>query len=425
MGMPEIKKIPINRIIITGDNPRREFDEERLRELGESIRTHGLLQPIMVRPENGNYELIIGERRLRACKLIGLEEIDARVVTIDDSTSMEFRLIENTQRTDLTDAEKGDAVYALIEHFSGKYSTIKEVADAIRKPIGTVRAWTRKSLKLAENVRSLIAAHQLTEKSAGYLLKYDHETQFKLANIAVNYPLNERQAVKFFNLYEANHNADLNKLAEEAKGIKRVEVELDRLPKTARKEVEAYLEERETEAIEARKRSIEKAKAAPRRERPKTKRVGYAVDVILSKADKLKEKIEEVEPKKREELVKSVGERIDYLTRRVELERQIAEDEEMRNLFERWKASVADRVKEETPERFVMNFNEVLLGILSRIGAEYPTSVKELGQCELVKTLSDEQLERLDRRLKATTVELGRFREIIESELFTRRAKMR
>jgi len=127
----------------------------------------------MVRPKNGNYELIIGERRLRACKLIGLKEIDARVVTIDDSTSMELRLIENTQRTDLTDAEKGDAVYALVEHFPEKYPTIKDIADAIRKPIGTVRAWTRKSEKLADNVRSLIAAHQLTEKSAGYLLWED------------------------------------------------------------------------------------------------------------------------------------------------------------------------------------------------------------------------------------------------------------
>jgi len=423
--MVEIKKISIDRIIITADNPRREFDEEKLKELGESIKRYGLLQPIMIRPKDENYELIIGERRLRACKLIGLNEIDARVVTIDNSTSMELRLIENTQRTDLTDAEKGDAIYALLEHFPDRYSTVKDIADAIKKPVGTVRSWTRKSLKLADSVRSLIGANQLTEKSANYLLKYDHQIQFKLANIVADYPLNERQAIKFFKLYEANPDANLNKLADEAKGLKRVEVELSKLPKTARKEVEAYLEEREQKTIEARKKAIEKAQRAPRRERPKLKRKSLITDVILSKTNKLREKINEVEPAKREELVKKTAERIDYLTRKVELERQISEDEEMRELFEKWKVNVANKVREETPERFVMNFDETLLGILSRIGAEYPISVKEVGQRELIKPLSDEQLEKLDARLRTTTEELDGFRNVVGSEIFSRRTKMK
>jgi len=420
--MPEIRKIPIDCIVIRGDNPRREFDEEALRELAESIKRHGLLQPIIVRPKNGNYELVVGERRLKACKLIGLTEIDARVEAIDDSTSMELRLIENTQRTDLTDAEKGDAVYALLEYFPDEYSTLKDIADAIGKPIGTVRAWTRKSLKLAESVRSLIAADQLTEKSASYLLKYDHDTQFKLANIAVNYPLNERQAIKFFKLYEANQDADLTKLAEEAKGIKRVEVELGKLSKKARKEVEAYLKERERKAIEARKIAIEKAKEAPRIVRPKVVR-RVPTEVVLEKAEILKEKLEEVEPTEREELTRSVEERLDYLTRRVELEREIAEDKEMQRLLEKWRVNVVHKVTEETPERFVMNFEESLHGIWSRIGVEYPSSVKDLGRRELVKALSIEQLERLEKTLKTTTEELEEFRAIINSELFGRRMK--
>jgi ParB family chromosome partitioning protein len=162
--MSEIKKIPIERIFISSDNPRREFDEQALKELADSIRTYGLLQPIMVRPKNGNYELIIGERRLRACKMLGLKEIDARVETIDDSRAMEMRLIENTHRADLIDAEKGDAVYALLERLPDKYSTIKDLAEAIGKPIGTVTAWTRKSDRMAESVRELVGAHKLTEK---------------------------------------------------------------------------------------------------------------------------------------------------------------------------------------------------------------------------------------------------------------------
>lgn len=411
--MPEIKKIPLHQITVTGDNPRREFDEERLRELGESIRTYGLLQPIMVRPKNGKYELIIGERRLRACRLIGLKEIDARVVTIDDSVSMELRLIENTHRTDLTDAEKGDAVYALIEVYPDKYSTVKDVADVIRKPIGTIRTWTRKSLKLAENVRSLIAAHQLGEKSAGYLLKYDHETQLKLANIAANYPLNERQAIKFFKLHEANPNTDLNKLADEAKGIKRVEVELDKLPKRARKEVETYLDEREKEAIETRKKSMEKAKAARRQSE---KRIWKSAEVSLRpKVEKLTKKLGELEPEQRQEIAKAIGRRLDTIAKSV--------DKETLEWMKKWETEIAPRIKEETPERYARSLENIIHGVWVRIWVEYPQSVKEMGRKHLVSSLSLERLERLQNTIRITLRELDEFRNVVESELLTKRHK--
>jgi ParB family chromosome partitioning protein len=119
--MDETKRIPIGNIVITKDNPRQIFDEEPLRRLGESIRTHGLLQPIIVRPKEGYYELVVGERRLRAAQLAGMDEIEAKIEEIDDATCTELRLIENTHREDLTDAEKGDAVYVLIEKYPEKY----------------------------------------------------------------------------------------------------------------------------------------------------------------------------------------------------------------------------------------------------------------------------------------------------------------
>ena len=410
--MPEIKKIPINRIIITGDNPRREFDEEKLRELGESIRTHGLLQPIMVRPKNGNYELVIGERRLRACKLIGLKEIDARVVTIDDSTSMELRLIENTQRTDLIDAEKGDAVYALIEHFSDRYPTVKDVADAIRKPVGTVKAWTRKSEKLAESVRELVGANKLTEKSANYLLKYDHDTQFKLANIVANYPLNERQAIKFFRLYDSNPDADLSELADEAKGLRRVEVELGKLPKEARKEVEAYLERREKEAIERRKRTIKKTKARKKVEKKVWK---TAKESLRPKVEKLTEKLGELEPEQRQEVAEAIGRRLDTIAKSV--------DKETLEWMKKWETEIAPRIKEETPERYARKFEDIIHGMWMRIWVEYPQSVKEMGRKHLVSSISLERLERLQNTIRITIRELDEFRNVVESELLTRSHK--
>jgi len=408
--MAEIKKIAIDRIIITGDNPRREFDSERIRELGESIRRHGLLQPIMVRPKNGEYELIIGERRLRACKLLGFKEIDAKVVTINDSTSMEIRLIENTQRTDLIDAEKGDAVYALIVRFPEKYPTVNDVANALGKPLGTLKAWIRKSEMLSENVRELVGAHKLTEKSANYLLKYNHNKQFKLASIVANYPLSERQAIKFFKLYDTNPNADLNKLAEEAKGIKRVEVELSKLPKEARKGVEVYLEKRQKEAIETRKKSIKEIKAL---KRPRKKVWKSASESIRPKVEKLTEKLRELEPEQREEVAEAIGRRLGSLAKSV--------DKESLELMEKWETEIAPIIKEETPERYARKLEDVIHGVWVRLWVEYPQSVKEMGRKQLVSSVSFDRLERLKNTIRTTIRELDEFTNVIETELLIRK----
>ena len=75
--MSEIKSIPVGKIVITGDNPRKEFNLESLNLLGDSIQSHGLLQPILVRPKEDYYELVVGERRLRAVQLKGMYEIEA------------------------------------------------------------------------------------------------------------------------------------------------------------------------------------------------------------------------------------------------------------------------------------------------------------------------------------------------------------
>ncbi len=110
-------KIPLEQIIITKDNPRQKFDEKGLRSLGVSIKQYGQLHPIIVRPKGDMYELVVGERRFRAHKLIGFETIEAQIRDVDDATAMEFRLIENIHREDLTDADKGDAVYSLLANY--------------------------------------------------------------------------------------------------------------------------------------------------------------------------------------------------------------------------------------------------------------------------------------------------------------------
>lgn len=361
--MDEIKRIPITQIVLTGSNPRQQFDEEGLRELADSIRMHGLLQPIIVRPKGNYYELIVGERRLRACKLIGLTEINARIEEIDDSTSMELRLIENTQRKDLTDAEKGDAVYTLWEAFPEKYPTIRSIADAVNASHGMVQVWCSKSRKLSGYVRKLVVEDKLSERAARSLLKYDNETQDKLAKAIVEFDIRggrdgfER---RFFQLYDENPLADLQELAQKAKGIQVVQIPVELLSKKAQKEVEAVLEKRKAEVAKARRKAIEKAVRAPRRHRPVINERIKGVDnsgfienargqslmpsllevpreAIISQAQAIIEKLDEIKhPYQRERMLDTIPRELARLEKRLEEapERRARVEDKLRRLYE-------------------------------------------------------------------------------------------
>jgi hypothetical protein len=194
-----------------------------------------------------------------------MDEIVARVEELDDTTCMEMRLIENTHREDLTDAEKGDAIYALMAKYVERYPSIKSVADSIDTPYGTVLQWTSKSRKLSDHIRELLNANALVESQASYLMKYDHETQDMLAEVIIRNELSSVITPAFLKLYDGEPETDLDALANEVKGVKKVAIEVEKLSDEARKEVEGLLEERAKEAEEARERALEKAWKAPRR----------------------------------------------------------------------------------------------------------------------------------------------------------------
>ncbi len=102
-----IRNIPLDRIAPNPDQPRMTFDEDALAELAASIREHGVLQPVLVRPaEPQHYQLVAGERRWRAARVAGLTEIPALIEQLDDETAMEIGIIENLQREDLSLSKK-------------------------------------------------------------------------------------------------------------------------------------------------------------------------------------------------------------------------------------------------------------------------------------------------------------------------------
>lgn len=163
-----LKSIPISQIGRNPFQPRREFNPEELGELQESLRASGLLQPITVRrrPGKDGFELIAGERRLRAASKLNWKEIPAIIKEIDDKTVLTLALIENLQRTDLNPIEEGEGYYRLANEFE---LTQLQIAETVGKDRTTIANMLR-LLQLPDSVRKLLQDGQLTMGHAKVLL---------------------------------------------------------------------------------------------------------------------------------------------------------------------------------------------------------------------------------------------------------------
>ena len=166
-----LKSIPISQIGRNPYQPRQEFDTEELAELQESLRASGLLQPITVRrrPGKDGFELIAGERRLRAATKLGWKEIPAIIKEIDDKTILTLALVENLQRTDLNPIEEGEGYHQLSQDFG---LTQQQIAETVGKDRTTIANMLR-LLQLPEPVRKLLQEGQLTMGHAKVLLGLD------------------------------------------------------------------------------------------------------------------------------------------------------------------------------------------------------------------------------------------------------------
>lgn len=162
----DIKRIPLSSIRANPFQPRREFKKDELAELEASLRASGLLQPISVRRQGDAYELIAGERRVRAATNLGWSEIQAIVRDFDDRTMLVLALVENLQRTNLNALEEARGYRRLIDEFQ---LTQQQVADAVGKDRTTVTNLLR-ILSLPEEILSLLEQGALTSGHARALL---------------------------------------------------------------------------------------------------------------------------------------------------------------------------------------------------------------------------------------------------------------
>ncbi|MCS7264826.1 MAG: ParB/RepB/Spo0J family partition protein [Armatimonadetes bacterium] len=161
-----VTNLPINSIQPNPFQPRQKFNEEELEDLAMSIKIHGLLQPIIVRPKEGSYELVAGERRWRAAQMAGLKEIPAIVRTCSDDELLALALVENLQREDLNPLEEAQAYKTLMEKFG---LTQEAIAELLSKSRATI-ANTVRLLGLPQPIKQALRDGQITEGHARALL---------------------------------------------------------------------------------------------------------------------------------------------------------------------------------------------------------------------------------------------------------------
>ncbi len=168
----ELRHIKLDEIHPDPEQPRRSFDEVALDELASSIKEHGILQPIVVTPKDGEYQIVAGERRFRAAKLAGLTKVPALVRTLSNQHKLELSLIENLQRRDLNVLETATAYLKLRDQFS---LTLDEIGQRVGgKSISTISN-TLRLLRLPESVRTAIVEGRLREGQARPLVNVDPE----------------------------------------------------------------------------------------------------------------------------------------------------------------------------------------------------------------------------------------------------------
>ncbi|HET7629990.1 MAG TPA: ParB/RepB/Spo0J family partition protein [Candidatus Saccharimonadales bacterium] len=217
----ELRYLKLAQIKPDPEQPRREFDPVALEELSESIKAHGLIQPIVVTPLKGSYQLVAGERRYRAAKLAGIDKLPALVRTLSDQHKLEIALIENVQRRDLNILETATAYLKLHQQFNLSYEEIG--ARVGGKAFSTVSN-TLRLLKLPEAAKRALVARDISEGHARQILALKTEAeQLRLLKLIIANGWSVRQAEQ----YVIGHKKGEQTAAKRDSGLKHTQTETD------------------------------------------------------------------------------------------------------------------------------------------------------------------------------------------------------
>ena len=208
----EVDTIDINKIEPNNNQPRKNFNEDKIHELAESIKQHGLIEPLIVQKgKKGFYTIIAGERRWRAAREAGVKEIPVVVKDYSDQQVMEIALIENIQREDLNAIEEAEAYDRLIRDFNLKQD---EVAERVSKS-GVAITNSLRLLKLDERVREMIIEDKIKSGHARALLGVsDGDEQYKLAVMIFDNSMSVRETEKMVKKYLADKKKPVKEVRE-------------------------------------------------------------------------------------------------------------------------------------------------------------------------------------------------------------------
>lgn len=243
----EVVEIEIARVKPGKYQPRLEFDKEHLQELVESIREKGVVQPVIVRPVGGEFELIAGERRLRAARVLGMDMVPAIVKNVGDEQALELAIVENVQRENLNPIEEARAYRTLNEKFG---LTQEEIAKKVGKSRAAVTNAVR-LLKLPEDIQNDITAGRITAGHAKVLLALEEERQQRnLRDLIVSRGMSVREVERWIEKMKTvparrkkaalQKSADLMKIEERLRGAIGTQVRIIPGRRKGRVEIEYY-----------------------------------------------------------------------------------------------------------------------------------------------------------------------------------------
>jgi len=172
-----VREIEISRLSPNPYQPRKSFDGEGLKSLADSIREHGVVQPVLARRVDGRYEIVAGERRWRAAEMAGLEKIPVKVIEADDNTVMEISLVENLQRKDLNAVEEARALQKLSEEFN---YTQEQLSNRLGKSRSHI-ANTIRLLSLPQKVLDMVEKGMISAGHARALVGLSQTEQYRMA----------------------------------------------------------------------------------------------------------------------------------------------------------------------------------------------------------------------------------------------------
>ena len=220
----KLQEISLDRITPDPDQPRRHFDEELLQKLADSIKIHGVLQPIVLikKDDSDKFVIVAGERRFRASKLAGLKKIPAIVRELSDQNRLELSLIENIQRSDLNVLETATAYLKLREQFN---MTAKQIGERVGGRSESAVLNTLRLLNLPDEVKKYVYSGELKEGQVRPLLKVDKETVLKILPKIIEEGWSARKLEQFLVQYKKQLQEQKEKPAKNLKSLTKMPFE--------------------------------------------------------------------------------------------------------------------------------------------------------------------------------------------------------